>query len=55
MLLGEIFRPPPPKKIQQQGFRGQKAFKVALPHAKTEPESSTGSITQVNGPCYNCG
>jgi hypothetical protein len=55
MMPGARFLPPPPKKIQQQGFRGQKAFKVALPHAKTGLGSSTGSTAQVKGPCYNCG
>jgi hypothetical protein len=55
MIPGARFRPPPPKKNQQQGFRGQKAFKVVLPHAKTGPGSSTGGTTQGKGPCYNYG
>jgi hypothetical protein len=54
VLPGARFRPPQ-KKTQQQGFRGQKAFKVALPRAKTRQGSSTGSTTQVKGPCYNYG
>ena len=55
MIPGARFRPPPKKKNQQQGFMGQKAFKVALPCAKAGPGSSTGGTAQVKGPCYNCG
>jgi hypothetical protein len=55
MIPGARFCPPPKKKNQQQGFKGQKAFKVALPRAKTGPGSSTGGTAQVKGTCSNCG
>jgi hypothetical protein len=55
IIPGERFYPPPPKKNRQQGFRGQKAFKVALPRAKAGPGNSMGGTAQVKGPCYNCG
>jgi hypothetical protein len=54
-LPGVRFRPPPQKKTQQQGLKGYKAFKVSLPRTKTGQGSSTGSTTQVKGPCYNYG
>jgi hypothetical protein len=49
MIPGARFRPPPKKNNQQQGFRGQKAFKVTLPRAKARPGSSTGGTAQVKG------
>jgi hypothetical protein len=52
---GARFRPPPQKKTQQQGFKGPKSFKVALPHARDRQGSSVGNTAQVKGPCYNCG
>jgi hypothetical protein len=55
MIPGARFHPPPLKKNQQQGFRGQKAFKVALLRAKTGPGSSTSGTAHVKGPCYKCG
>jgi hypothetical protein len=50
MIPRARFRPPPPKKNQQQGFRGPKEFKVALPPARAGPRSSTGGTAQVEGP-----
>ncbi|KAL5647149.1 hypothetical protein ACJX0J_041504, partial [Zea mays] len=51
-LPGARFRPPQ-KKTQQQGDKGQKAFKVALPQAKTGQGSSAGNSTQVRRSCFN--
>ena len=53
VLPGARFRPPQ-RKTQQQGFKGQKAFKVALPQAKAGQGHSAGNSNQVKGPCFNC-
>jgi hypothetical protein len=52
---GARFRPPQRKSQNaQQPQRNQKPFKVALPQAKTGQGSSSGAVTQVRGPCFNC-
>lgn len=49
ILPGARFRPPSPKKNQQQGFRGQKAFEVALARAKTGPREFNGKYHSSEG------
>jgi hypothetical protein len=52
---GARFRPPQQKnKNAQQLQRNQKPFKMVLPQAKTRQGSSSGAVTQVRGPCFNC-
>jgi hypothetical protein len=47
---GARFRPPQRKNQNAQ----QKPFKMVLPQAKTGQGSSSGAVTQVRGPCFNC-
>jgi hypothetical protein len=52
---GARFRPPQRKgQNAQQPQRNQKPFKMALPQAKAGQGSSSGAVTQVKGPCFNC-
>jgi hypothetical protein len=52
---GARFRPPQRKNQNaQQPQRNQKPFKMAVPQAKTGPDSSSRAATQVTGPCFNC-
>jgi hypothetical protein len=52
---GARFRPPQRKgQNAQQPQRNQKPFKIALPQVKAGQGSSSGVVTQVRGPCFNC-
>jgi hypothetical protein len=49
------FRPPQRMgQNTQQPQRNQKPFKMALPQVKVGQGSSSGAVTQVRGPCFNC-
>jgi hypothetical protein len=53
--LGARFRSPQRKNQNaQQPQRNQKPFKMALPPVKIGQGSSSGTVAQVKGPCFNC-